>query len=165
LAVCGAHCSRHGPCRVVARLLTPSYRGEGLAVSGIYLALAIDGNAHSEFEATARHAEQACADDHELGYATWALPELIEGAVRAGQIATAPVALTRLQRLGNAQEVTDQCRFRKLDDAAQPCWSGSRSKAKYQSSEGSRPVISVSLSVMFLPSQLSSSAAATSRDM
>jgi DNA-binding CsgD family transcriptional regulator len=79
-------------------------RREGLAVSGIYLALAIDANAHCEFEAAARHAEQACADDHELGYATWALPELIEAAVRAGQIATARVALTRLQRLGNAAQ-------------------------------------------------------------
>jgi hypothetical protein len=79
-------------------------RREGLAVSGIYLALAIDANAHCEFEAAARHAERASADDHELGYATWALPELIEAAVRAGQIATARVALTRLHRLSNAAQ-------------------------------------------------------------
>jgi len=42
-------------------------RREGLAVSGHYMALAIDANAPCDFEAAARYAVLAAADEHELG--------------------------------------------------------------------------------------------------
>jgi DNA-binding CsgD family transcriptional regulator len=78
-------------------------RGEGLIITGVHLALAIDANARGDYHA-ALTAARSAAVPGELGYACLALPELIEAASRAGEQESMHAAMTRLSAIAEAAQ-------------------------------------------------------------
>jgi DNA-binding NarL/FixJ family response regulator len=76
-------------------------RGEGLVVSGVRLALAIDANARGDYGA-ALTAARSAAVAGELGYACQALPELIEAASRTHNDEVGASAMKRLAAITDA---------------------------------------------------------------
>jgi ATP/maltotriose-dependent transcriptional regulator MalT len=76
--------------------------GEGLAVQYAQWTTAVLDNGLGRYEDAMAAAEQASEDTPELFIAVWALPELIEGAMRSGNAEFAPAALGRLIESANA---------------------------------------------------------------
>ena len=70
--------------------------GEGLAVQYAQWTTAVLDNGLGRYEDALAAAQQASEVTPELFIAVWALPELIEAAVRSGNAALAPAALERL---------------------------------------------------------------------
>jgi DNA-binding CsgD family transcriptional regulator len=70
--------------------------GQGLAVIYAHWAAAIGGNGLGRYQEAVRAAQQATEDPGDLEVSIWALPELIEAAVRSGNTRLAGVALDRL---------------------------------------------------------------------
>src|SRR5215212_6072617 len=70
--------------------------GEGLAVQYAHWTTAVLDNGLGRYEDAMAAAERASEVTPELFVAVWALPELIEAAVRSGNAALAPAALERL---------------------------------------------------------------------
>jgi DNA-binding CsgD family transcriptional regulator len=71
-------------------------RGEGMSVQVGHWTTAILCNGLARYEQALSHALQACEEGPELFVAGWALPELIEAAVRTGNEARAADAIERL---------------------------------------------------------------------
>jgi len=76
--------------------------GEGLAVQYAHWTTAVLDNGLGRYEDAMAAAERASEVTPELFVAVWALPELIEAAVRSGNAALAPAALGRLIESANA---------------------------------------------------------------
>src|SRR5436190_13990340 len=76
--------------------------GEGLAVQYAQWTTAVLDNGLGRYEDAMAAAQQASEDTPELFIAVWALPELIEGAMRSGNAEFAPAALGRLIASANA---------------------------------------------------------------
>jgi ATP/maltotriose-dependent transcriptional regulator MalT len=76
--------------------------GEGLAVQYAHWTTAVLDNSLGRYEDAMAAAEQASEVTPELFIAVWALPELIEAAVRSGNAVLAPAALGRLIDSANA---------------------------------------------------------------
>ncbi len=70
-------------------------RGEGCALAVADYAAAVLHNGLGEYELACTRAQAACADD-EIATSSWALPELVEAAVRAGHREVATAAADRL---------------------------------------------------------------------
>jgi DNA-binding CsgD family transcriptional regulator len=70
-------------------------RGEGMGLSISYFATALLDNGHGRYAQALTAAQSACEHD-DLGVLVWALTELVEAAVRSGELATATAALERL---------------------------------------------------------------------
>ncbi len=70
-------------------------RGEGCALAVTEYAAAVLHNGLAEYERALGCAQRACADD-EVATSSWALPELVEAAVRAGRREVAAAAADRL---------------------------------------------------------------------
>jgi DNA-binding CsgD family transcriptional regulator len=77
-------------------------RGEGLWLIATGWASAVLLNSLGRYADALAAAEQAGADDHELGVSTWVPTELIEAAVRAGEPERAGAPLRRLQEISRA---------------------------------------------------------------
>jgi DNA-binding CsgD family transcriptional regulator len=71
-------------------------RGEGVGLTFIQWASAVLYNSLGRYEEAMSAALRASDDSHAQRFSLWALPELIEAAVRAGQTKTATDALLRL---------------------------------------------------------------------
>jgi DNA-binding CsgD family transcriptional regulator len=76
-------------------------RGEGCAVTVAAYAAAVLHNGLGEYRLALGHAEQACLGD-EVGTSSWALPELVEAASRAGRREVASAAANRLSERARA---------------------------------------------------------------
>jgi DNA-binding NarL/FixJ family response regulator len=76
--------------------------GEGLAVQYAQWTTAILYNGLGRYEDALAAAQQASEVTPELFIAVWALPELIEAAIRSGNAALAPTALERLVQSADA---------------------------------------------------------------
>jgi DNA-binding CsgD family transcriptional regulator len=70
-------------------------RGEGCALAVADYAAAVLHNGLAEYARALAYAQRACADD-EIATSSWALPELVEAAVRAGHWGVASAAADRL---------------------------------------------------------------------
>ena len=77
-------------------------RGEGLWLIATEWASAVLFNGLGRYEDALSAAEQAAEDPHELGVSTWVPTELIEAAVRSGDIERAAEPLRRLQEISRA---------------------------------------------------------------
>ncbi|HTE61369.1 MAG TPA: LuxR C-terminal-related transcriptional regulator, partial [Solirubrobacteraceae bacterium] len=77
-------------------------RGEGLGLSLIQNATALLYNGLGRYEDALAAARQTAAHPEELGASTWALPEVIESAVRSGHVELAADALERLSETTRA---------------------------------------------------------------
>jgi len=75
--------------------------GEGLAVQYAHWATAVLYNGLGRYEEALAAAQQASDDMPDLFVADWALPELIEAAIRTGQARLAAGALERLAESAN----------------------------------------------------------------
>ncbi len=73
-------------------------RDEGMGLSLAHYTSAVLHNGLGRYADALAAADQASANPHELGFATWALAELIEAAARTGDIRRAAGALERLAR-------------------------------------------------------------------
>jgi DNA-binding CsgD family transcriptional regulator len=71
-------------------------RGEGIGLTVIQYCTSVLANGLGRHEDALAAAEQAGTDPHGLGFSTWALPELIEAAVRSGRPERAGGALRSL---------------------------------------------------------------------
>ncbi|HEX6393520.1 MAG TPA: AAA family ATPase [Acidimicrobiales bacterium] len=87
---------------IEATLNHASLRGQGLAISAAEWARAVLNNGFSRYEDALRAALRATEDRWGVGFANWALVELIEAAARTGNRDTAAETYERLT------EVTDQ---------------------------------------------------------
>ncbi len=81
----------------LARAMTAAaqVRGEGAAIAFAGYAMAVLGNGTGQYEQALDAAGRACAGD-EVATSSWALPELVEAASRAGRADLASVAADRL---------------------------------------------------------------------
>ena len=79
-------------------------RGEGMGVTMAHWALSVLYNGLGRYEEAVAAAEQALADAQPLGLAGWARIELIEAAVRSGNI---PLAADALERFSERDSGTD----------------------------------------------------------
>jgi DNA-binding CsgD family transcriptional regulator len=77
-------------------------RGEGMGLTVIEWASAVLYNATGRYADALRAAEQASRYPEEFGLSIWALPELIEAAVRSGEAERAAGALPRLSEAARA---------------------------------------------------------------
>jgi DNA-binding CsgD family transcriptional regulator len=77
-------------------------RGEGMGLTVIHWANAVLGNAAGRYTEALRAAEQASRHPEEFGLASWGLPELIEAAVRSGEVERGARALPRLSEAARA---------------------------------------------------------------
>jgi DNA-binding NarL/FixJ family response regulator len=77
-------------------------RGEGMGLSIIRNAEAVLHNGQGRYEEALEAASDAVAHPPELGFAILALPELVEAAVRAGNLEKAAQALRRLSKTTHA---------------------------------------------------------------
>jgi DNA-binding CsgD family transcriptional regulator len=73
-------------------------QGQGLATGIAHWAAAVLHNGHGRYEEAVDAARRASGDPVDLHPSTWALPELIEAAVRTGRSSVAQEALSRLVR-------------------------------------------------------------------
>jgi DNA-binding NarL/FixJ family response regulator len=89
--------------RSAVALADATPRGEGLVVTGVHLALAIDANARSDHEVALAEARSAAVPG-ELGYACLALPELIEAGSRVGDQEAADAAMARMSVIADAAQ-------------------------------------------------------------
>ncbi|MGW1344319.1 helix-turn-helix transcriptional regulator [Kribbella sp. NPDC002412] len=87
---------------IAATLEEVTTRGEGSGMSYTRWANAVLLNSVGRYPEALAAAQAASADPKDLGVANWALPELIEAAVRAGQRELATEALDRLTELAQA---------------------------------------------------------------
>jgi DNA-binding CsgD family transcriptional regulator len=74
-------------------------RGEGLAISAAEWAAAVLNNGLGRYAEALAAARRASENDPELGFANWALVELIEAAARSGMTETAAGAYRRLAEM------------------------------------------------------------------
>ena len=89
-----------GEASAVARLVQEMHdganaRGEGCAMTVAEYAAAVLHNGLGEYELAFQRAQRACEGD-EMGTSSWALPELVEAAARAGHGEVASAAADRL---------------------------------------------------------------------
>jgi DNA-binding CsgD family transcriptional regulator len=77
-------------------------RGEGLALSAAHWAAAVLGNSLGRYEQALAAAQRASEDSPAVWFASWALAELIEAAVRSGAPGRAASALERLSGIARA---------------------------------------------------------------
>jgi DNA-binding CsgD family transcriptional regulator len=77
-------------------------RGEGGGLSFTRWANAVLMNSLARYPEALASAQAACTDPQDLGVASWALPELVEAAVRSGQRELAVEAFDRLTELAQA---------------------------------------------------------------
>jgi DNA-binding CsgD family transcriptional regulator len=77
-------------------------RGEGLGLSSVQWAAAVLGNSLGRYEEALSAAELASEDSPAVRFASWALVELIEAAVRSGVPERAAGALQRLSVIARA---------------------------------------------------------------
>ena len=78
--------------------------GEGLGVQFARWAGAVLSNGLGRYDDALAAAREASTDTPELFVAVWALPELIEAAVKSGDVHTASDALARLTEAGSASD-------------------------------------------------------------
>jgi DNA-binding CsgD family transcriptional regulator len=104
-------------------------RGEGMGLTVIHWANAVLGNAAGRYTEALRAAEQASRHPEEFGLASWGLPELIEAAVRSGEVERGARALPRLSEAARASgsewALGLEARSRALladDEAAEPLY-------------------------------------------
>jgi DNA-binding CsgD family transcriptional regulator len=76
-------------------------RGEGCAITVADYAMAVLGNGLGHYEPALAAAQRACEGD-EMATSSWALPELVEAAARAGQHALAADAARRIDERARA---------------------------------------------------------------
>jgi hypothetical protein len=74
-------------------------RGEGLAISAAEWAAAVLNNGLGSYTEALAAAQRASENHPELGYANWALVELIEAAARSGETEAAAHACRRLAEM------------------------------------------------------------------
>ncbi len=96
----------HGDASTVAKLVQimttgAQTRGEGCAITVARYATAVLHNGSGEYRAALESALLACADD-EIATSSWALPELVEAASRAGEREIASAAANRLSERARA---------------------------------------------------------------
>jgi tetratricopeptide (TPR) repeat protein len=84
---------------IEAVLRDASPRGEGLAISAAEWAAAVLNNGLGQYAEALTAAQRASENHPELGYANWALVELIEAAARSGELEAAARALRRLAEM------------------------------------------------------------------
>jgi ATP/maltotriose-dependent transcriptional regulator MalT len=77
-------------------------RGEGLGITAAERANAVLNNGLGRYQQALAAAQRATANDRELGFANWALAELVEAAARTGMSETAAGAYRRLAEITGA---------------------------------------------------------------
>jgi DNA-binding CsgD family transcriptional regulator len=87
---------------IAAAMSDVAARGEGIGVSLTHWAQALLCNGRGHYLAALKAGREAAAYPEEMGVANWGLAELIEGAVRAGEPATAAAAFERLSEMTQA---------------------------------------------------------------
>jgi DNA-binding CsgD family transcriptional regulator len=87
---------------IEATLRDASARGEGLGISAAGWASAVLGNGLGRYQEALTAAQGASGHHFELGFANWALAELIEAAARSGRSETAAGAYRRLAEMTGA---------------------------------------------------------------
>ena len=80
----------------------PAVHGDGQRLTAVAWATAVLNNGLGRYDEALTAAEQASADQDDLGLATWALAELIEAAARTGALDRASGALRRLSAATSA---------------------------------------------------------------
>jgi DNA-binding CsgD family transcriptional regulator len=88
--------------RVDANAAQAEQVGEGQWLTLVHWASSVLYNGLARYEDALREAERAIASPVEYSIASWALPELIEAAVRCGRRAAAEAAFARLARITTA---------------------------------------------------------------
>ncbi len=78
--------------------------GEGQWLTLVHWASSVLYNGLGRYEEALREAERAVESSHEYGIASWALPELVEAAVRCGRPEAGESALVRLSEITRAGE-------------------------------------------------------------
>src|SRR5438034_3529297 len=77
--------------------------GDGIFLAYVEYSSAVLRNGLGQYDAAMRSAQRATAPGH-LSHSTWALPELVEAAARAGHLQVATAALHDLSARAQASE-------------------------------------------------------------